>query len=264
MQRTAPNEFAPPRRSRPLLELFSRYAQRYLQRHFNAVRLLKSGHPQPVPGIPLVIYLNHASWWDPLVCLLLARSFFRERPSSAPIAADALRRYRFFERIGFFGVEESAAGAAAFLQRTDLILASPRAALWMTPQGSFADVRTRPVRFRRGLSHIASRVERAAFMPLAIEYVFWEERLPEILVSFGQPVVVSTNHRLSIDETTQLFETALTTVQDHLAAAAQRRDAREWTALLRGRAGVRGVYQIWNRARAHLRGETYRLAHSGL
>ena len=37
---------------------------------------------------PIVIYLNHASWWDPLVCLYLARRFFRDWTSVAPIEAE--------------------------------------------------------------------------------------------------------------------------------------------------------------------------------
>jgi 1-acyl-sn-glycerol-3-phosphate acyltransferase len=214
--------------------------------------------------MPLVVYLNHASWWDPLVCLLLARRFFPQRRSHAPIAAEALARYRFFARLGFIPVQANARGGAEFLRRADAILESPRSALWMTPQGRFADVRSRPVQFQRGLSHLAARVGRAAFTPLGIEYVFWEERLPEILLSFGPPLVISREHRLSLDETTQLFETALTSVQDHLSAAAQRRNPSEWTPLLRGGEGVGGVYQIWNRARAKIRGESFCIAHSRL
>lgn len=264
MSRTSPNEFNARAPSRRLVEIFGRYSDAYVRRCFHSVRLLKSGFPQSSPGLPLVIYLNHAAWWDPLVCLLLARRFFAARHSHAPVAAQALGRYRFFRRLGFFPVESGASGAMTFLAQSHAILQSPRSALWITPQGHFADVRDRPLRFQRGLSHIASRVERAAFMPLALEYVFWEERLPEILVSFGQPLVIGTNHRLCVEETSLLFETALTSVQDHLAAAAQRRDGRKWTALLRGREGVGGVYQIWNRARAKIRGESYRIAHSQL
>jgi 1-acyl-sn-glycerol-3-phosphate acyltransferase len=264
MRSRSPNETSPAPPSQRLLDIFGRYADGYLRRHFHSARLLKSGAPEPVPGMPLVIYLNHASWWDPLVCLLLARRFFSQRRSYAPISAEALGRYRFFTKLGFFPVEQNPRGAAQFLRQAEAVLQSDRAALWLTPQGRFVDLRTRPLQFHRGLGHVATRVERAAFMPVALEYVFWEERLPEILVSFGQPLVISADHALGVDDATQLFEVALATVQDHLATAAQRRDPREWHPLLHGRAGVGGVYQFWNRARARLRGERYLAAHSRL
>ncbi|MDQ6860723.1 MAG: lysophospholipid acyltransferase family protein [Verrucomicrobiota bacterium] len=261
MQKRLPNESSV---SRWAVEWFGRYSARYVRRHFHRVRLLRTGIPRSVTGLPLVVYLNHASWWDPLVCLLLARRFFGARQSFAPIDAKALGRYRFFTRLGFFPVDEGAAGAREFLRRSDNILASPTNALWITPQGKFADVRERPLHFERGLSHIAGRVPRAAFLPLAIEYPFWEERFPEVLVSFGEPVVMGNNDGLSVSETTHLFEGALVTVQDHLSAAALRRDGREWMTLLGGREGVGGVYQTWNRARAKSRGKSYSVAHSKL
>jgi 1-acyl-sn-glycerol-3-phosphate acyltransferase len=264
MRSRLPNEHSPAPPSRRLIELFARYSRGYLRRHFHSARVLRSGSSEPVPGVPLVIYLNHASWWDPLVCLLLAQQFFPRRRSHAPISAEALRRYRFFTKLGFFPVDQNTRGTIDFLRHADAVLKSERAALWLTPQGRFADVRTRPAKFQRGLGHIASHVAQAAFMPLAIEYVFWEERLPEILISFGQPLVVSSEHGLSTDDATRLFEVGLTTVQDHLAAAAQRRDPREWTTLVQGGEGVGGFYQMWSRARAKLRGERYHLAHSPL
>lgn len=252
MKRSSPNECKRPPISRSLLHLFGRYSDIYLRRHFHRVRLLKSGSPVSADGLPLVIYLNHASWWDPLVCLLLARRFFPERESYGPIDAHALGRYRFFERLGFFAVEKGVAGAANFLRATESILSSEKSALWITPQGRFSDVRERPVLLRAGLSHIASRAEGAAFIPLAIEYSFWEERLPEILISFGRPVG------------TETFEVALASVQDRLSAAAQRRDPGEWTLLLNGAEGTGGIYEIWNRSRAKLLGKSYAPAHSPL
>src|SRR4051794_7196665 len=91
------------RRSPALWSLFRRYAAGYLRRHFHAVRLSRSGRPPSRPVGPLVIVLNHPSWWDPLVCIALTE-LFPDRTGYAPIEAAALGRYRFFERLGFFGV----------------------------------------------------------------------------------------------------------------------------------------------------------------
>lgn len=250
--------------SRPLLNFFGRYASAFLRRHFHSVRLLKNGAPQTSPDLPLVIYLNHSAWWDPLLCLLLAQRFFPERKSFAPIEAGSLSRYAFFQRLGFFPVEGTIAGAARFLRTTDQILAQPDQAVWLTPQGEFADDRVRPLRFRPGLSHIASRIRAAAFLPLALEYVYWEERLPEVLVSFGAPLVFSFERKLTISETTQLFESALAAAQDELGAAAQRRSPGDWQVLLEGRTGVGGIYDFWRATKAKWRGEKFSPAHSDL
>ena len=83
--------------------------------------------------------------------------------------------------------------------------------LAVTPQGRFADVRERPVHFEAGLGHLAARVQRALFVPFAVEYVFWEERLPEILVRFGEPVEVRREHAAAFEPKywTRLFEEKL-------------------------------------------------------
>ena len=247
-----------------LLRFFARYSEAYLRRHFHSVRLLRTGTPQVSESLPLIVYLNHSSWWDPLLCLLLAQRFFPERKSFAPIEAKSLRRYPFFRRLGFFGAENNLAGAARFLRITDRILARSDHALWITPQGNFVDHRARPLRFQGGLSHIANRAERAAFVPLALEIVYWEERLPEALISFGAPLVFGAERKLTITETTQLFESAMTVVQDELSAASQRRQPDDWRVLVQGRAGVGRVYDFWRRAKAKVRGEKFSAAHSDL
>src|SRR5579859_5789895 len=59
-----------PRISSPLLRWFTWYSRRYVRRHFHSVRVSRSGLP-PASKLPLVIYSNHAAWWDALVCLVL-------------------------------------------------------------------------------------------------------------------------------------------------------------------------------------------------
>ena len=52
-----------------LVSLFGGYSERHLARHFNALRLSKAQRPDlaAARGKPLIIYLNHPSWWDPLI-----------------------------------------------------------------------------------------------------------------------------------------------------------------------------------------------------
>jgi 1-acyl-sn-glycerol-3-phosphate acyltransferase len=251
-----------PRPSERWLRWFTAYTRWYVARHFHAVRLLGVAPAPPPPEIPLVVYLNHPSWWDPLLCLLARAAFFAERRSFAPIEAAMLARYRFFARLGFFGIEpDSARGAARFLRVAGTILRTPNAALWLTPQGRFCDARQRPAGFKPGLGHLAARLERAVFLPLALEITYWEERTPEALLHFGRPVEVSRQTPRLPAAWTACLEAALVQAQEALASAALRRDPAEFQVLLRGAAGVGGGYDLWRRLRAAWRGETFTPEH---
>lgn len=179
-----------PRISAPLLRFFRRYVRWYLARQFSFVGLSRS----ELTGIqldddrPVIVYLNHPSWWDPLVCLQLAARWFRDRPAFAPMDAAQLRRYRILRSVGMFGVEQnSARGAAQFLRVSKRVLAQKGAMLWLTPQGRFADPRERPLRFAPGLSRLLPHAPDAWLVPLAIEYSFGANRKPGVLMRLGEP-----------------------------------------------------------------------------
>jgi 1-acyl-sn-glycerol-3-phosphate acyltransferase len=249
--------------SRPLLRWFTWYARRYVRHHFHSLRVSRSGLP-PESKLPLIIYSNHASWWDPLVGLVLKSEFFAGRRLYAPMDAAMLERYKLFARLGFFGVEQgSGRGAVQFLRTAEAILQSPEPLLAITPQGRFADVRERPVRFEAGLGHLATRVEHALFVPCVAEYVFWEERLPEILVRFGEPVEVRYEPATAFtaDFWTQQFEHKLEAVQDALSLESRRRDPAVFQTRLQGGAGQGGIYDWWRAAKAKLRGEKFNREH---
>jgi 1-acyl-sn-glycerol-3-phosphate acyltransferase len=243
---------------------FSRYSRRYVRKHFHSVLLSSAGGVPQAGRIPVVAYLNHASWWDPLICLELHNRFLSGRTGFAPIEAAALQQYPFFKRLGFFPVEAgSRRGALSFVRTAQEILGLRMAALWITPQGQFADARQRPAGFQSGLGHLAAHAERALFMPVAIEYVFWQERLPQVLVRFGEPVEFSSEHPLHghARDCSELLERKLVAAQDALALESQLRDPSHFEQLLRGRSGVGFSYDAWRRLRAAWRGETFRPQH---
>lgn len=268
-----------PRISPSLLRLFRAYSRWYLSRHFHSLRIARTsetgsgarssgmGAIPLSPDVPLVVYTNHASWWDPLTCLVLADEVLPERVAYAPMDTQALARYGFFAKLGFFGVDQARPrGAVAFLRTSTAILRQRNAALWLTPQARFSDVRERPLKFKPGLGALASHAENALFLPLALEYVFWEERTPEVLAMVGEPIRVSRGgtdgeHRLEAEAFTALFEERLQSAQDVLGDLSQRRDPAAFHTLLRGRAGVGGLYDVWRTVKAYCRGETFQRKH---
>lgn len=238
--------------------MFGRYCETHLAKNFHAVRLSKRQRPDPVAirDKPLIVYCNHPSWWDPLLCLQLAVRLFPDRAHYAPIDANTLGKYKFFEKLGFFGVEPGTArGARRFLEVSQEVLSRPGTALWIAAEGRFTDPRERPVRLRSGIGHLASRVSKAVLLPLAFEYPFWEERSPEALARFGEEVA-SGDADLDPGDWTPILEECLGAAMDALAGEALARDTSKFEVMLGDGDGngSGGIYNAWRRLRARFKG----------
>jgi 1-acyl-sn-glycerol-3-phosphate acyltransferase len=176
--------------------------------------------------------------------------------------AAELERYRFFSKLGFFGIEPgSRRGAVTLLRTGGAILQQPDAALWITPQGRFADPRERPVQLQPGLGRLARRAAGCTLLPLAVEYVFGEEPLPEALLMFGRPVEAAGGGKEGAEDLEPLIGERLEAAQDALGEQAQARDYADFEVILRSREGISFFYDLWRRLRAKMRGETARLGH---
>ncbi len=242
---------------------FTRYVQWYLRRNFYRLHLLRLTPLEQVEGYPLLVCLNHPSWWDPLMGIYLSQRFFSERRHYAPIAAAGLAKYHFFERLGFFAIEPGTrTGAARFLSAGEAALSDANGALWVTPQGAFTDVR-RPMNIQPGVGHLALRLKRFAMLPLALEYGFWNERFPEAFACFGGPILAQSGGEYSAEEWTNIFSQALTTTSDTLAAQVQLRNPALFQPLLEGRAGVGGIYDLWRASKARIQGKPWLPEHGG-
>ena len=247
---------------------FMLYVRWFLRRHFHALRLLRAEPPaQDHPDIarePVIFYTNHPSWWDPLTLLSIGELLYPDRLSYGPIDSRALGKYKFMERIGFIGIDMGTwKGAARFLRMARAANKRSDVIFWITSQGEFADPRNRPVQIRPGVGHAVESAAGGLIVPMAIEYPFWTERLPEILAAFGPTFrIADAPHRTAAEWTAVLSE-ALEATQDRLAVAAQRRDPRAFRTLIRGRVGVGGVYDLVRRCGAWMRGEAFDVSHGG-
>jgi 1-acyl-sn-glycerol-3-phosphate acyltransferase len=242
--------------------MFAVYLHWFFWRRFHAVRVSRTGMPRAQAGRPLIIYGNHPSWWDPALYILLCRKLFPGRAGYGPMDAKALGQYGVLEKMGVFGIElDTPRGAARFLATSERVLADPTSILWITAEGHFTDIRQRPVRLRPGLAHLARRIPGAVILPLAIEYTFWNESRPEALARFGDPV--ETGRARSTAEWTAHLEQELTRTMDALAAESAERNPALFHALVRGGAGVGGIYDVWRRLRAWSAGQRFDPSHEG-
>lgn len=251
--------------SKRLLALFEFYLRWYLGRHFHALRIANSERfPREVPG-PLIIYLNHPSWWDPLTCIMVSRRFLPQADHYAPMDEAALARYGFFAKLGLFPVElDTPRGAMQFLRSATEVLSTPNSVLWLTPQGKFADVRVDPLVFKDGLASLLSRLPSAILLPLAIEYVHWDERLPEILVNPGNPIRIRHGDKLEDADMNAILTAALSSAQQELASLAITRNAAHFEPILDGGAGIGIFYDLWQRLRSGARGQRYEPEHGSI
>ncbi len=228
------------------LRFFRRIVRIYFRRHFRSVMVQQAEAVAGVQG-PLIVYANHTSWWDPMVSVLVAEMLLPGRRHYAPMDASALKRYPILGKIGIFPVEmASARGAAQFLRTSQAILANG-GVVWITPQGRFVDSRERPLGFKQGLGALATRCPGTVLLPLAIEYTFWDERLPETLLRFGKPVHLAGD--LSTEAASERLEMALVDTMDALKMAAMARDASAFRLLLQGGRGTGGLYGMGRRLR---------------
>ncbi len=249
-----------PKISRFTLWFFRRIVRGYFRRHFRAVRISHAGNLSAQTHGPLIVYANHSSWWDPMVQNILAAQLLPQREHFAPMDADALERYGILKRIGVFGVEmKTARGAATFI-RTGLAILKSGGVLWITPQGRFADPRQRPLGFKPGLAALAARVPGGCtVLPLAIEYPFWDERLPETLLHFGEPVVIGGESAEVIE---RKLEVALLQAMETLQALTLTRNPAAFELLQRGRVGTGGYYEFFQRTWATLRRKPFQPEHT--
>ena len=250
------------RYSPALFAFFGYIFSRALKRDFRAVRLSKAGPPPGADVSRIILYSNHPSWWDAVICVWLGTTIFKGRRIFAPMEKAMVERYRFMQRIGAFGIDRGTReGSALFLTAAARILADSRDILLITAQGKFVDTRVRPLRLAPGIAHVAGLDPQATFVPLALDYAFWDERQPEVFLRFGTGIPASALAGMTRDEARERLSTALEETMDGLARDVVARDACAFETLLAGRVGVGGIYDLWRRTRATVTGTEFRAAH---
>ncbi len=254
----------PPVIAKRSLALFELYLSWFVPRHFHALRITNAKR-FPSAAHPLIVCINHASWWDPILILLLTRHLAPGRFAFAPMEAAALEHYGFFRKLGAFPVDNTSIRAGThFLRQAAAVLSGPSSILWMTPEGKFTDPRQRPLAWKSGTAALTRHIGDCTVVPLAIEYIFWDERLPEVLCNIGEPIHFTSADTSTTEQRSALLQKAMTLHQDELASLAATRDASHFGPVFAGRAGVSPVYNLWLRAKSIFSRRPYIAEHSAI
>lgn len=251
---------AVPQISPLVVRWFLHYARNYARKSFHALRVAEEHHALSSIGQPLLLYMNHPGWWDPIISAVLCSEYFRTYRHYSPMDAVALQKYKFFSKMGFFGIQQNdLRSARRLLEVGTQVLNDRQAALWVTPQARFADVRERPLRIGTAVAHLARRSPQCIVLPVAVEYAFWEEKTPEALVRFGRPITGSDLQ--GVWHKPEFFEVALADTMNVLAEDSIYRNTKRFRVVASGKAGVGGIYDLWRRFRANLAGRSFRPEH---
>jgi 1-acyl-sn-glycerol-3-phosphate acyltransferase len=245
-------------RSERHLAFFDVMFTRFFRTHMRALRVARWGMPAIPSGAPAVVFANHPSWWDGVAFMLLHRRLMHGRLLFTPMAEWALNKYGFMRRLGVFGIETGTArGTVGFLRTAERVLQDPSHVLWINAPGRFADPRERPIPIAPGLTRLAEMAPTAHFVPLAFDYPFWSERKAEMLAAFGPPISAGDLLALDRDARAARLAEALTATADRLTEDAITRDPSRFETIVQGREGMGGIYQLWKRSLAMLRGQRF-------
>ncbi len=238
-----------PTSNRWWMDGFCWYASRMIRESFHAfaVDLSTFDYSSIDRKVPLAIFSNHPGWWDPIVGMLLCKEYFQDRIFYAPIDAEALQKYRVFRKLGYFGIEaNSRQGASDFIEQATHVLKSETGSLWITPEGRFTDVRDHAQPLMPGLAHLASKTPGLHCVPLAIEYVFSEERLPLLLCKLGSAISDASEAKLTKSEWQTCFSEKLRSTQKSLADSVVAKRWDTFEVIVRSKHRPTGLYD-WMR-----------------
>ncbi|XZE20261.1 lysophospholipid acyltransferase family protein [Pirellulaceae bacterium SH449] len=253
-----------PRSSKWLVDGFCWYSRGLVRKQFQSMGFLGTEDLAKIPEHhSVIIYANHASWWDPIVAMMCQNHYMSRRTLYAPIDAEQLENYAVLKKMGFYGVRlQSFSGAQQFLDTSKELLKHTSTSIWITPEGRFCDVRDQQQTLMPGLAHLVTKVERTTVIPLALEYGFWNDSRPHIFGRFGEHIDCE-KHRFEDKAACNEYLTmALRKSQRELAAKVIARDPKAFDFLLASHTKRLSWYDFARKWAAWVKGRPFDPRHS--
>jgi 1-acyl-sn-glycerol-3-phosphate acyltransferase len=169
-----------PARHSPWADLiFLPYITGQFRNHFHGLYFL-GPVPDIDPALPLLITPNHSTWWDGFFFYILSKKIWK-RKAYLMMLEEQLAKYRFFSRIGAFGIEPGLARRSyQALRYSAAVLRDAGNALCIFPQGVLRYSGVRPLGFQRGVEHILKLYGADVnLLPLGIRCEFLIDQRPE-------------------------------------------------------------------------------------
>ena len=141
-------------RHKPAYTTFFRFFSRWkLKMHFHH---LYTELEHPDPGKPLLLIMNHFSWWDGFIGYYLNNQYFRKK-FHVMMLEEELSKRMFLNKAGAFSIRKSNRSILESIRYSGDILSSPDNMLLMFPQGVFQSQYHQTLKFERGIEKILNR-----------------------------------------------------------------------------------------------------------
>lgn len=198
-------------------KVFAVYNRNLFKRRFNSLQV--SGLDFLISkrqNFPLLIYVNHSSWWDGLVAFEISRA--AKLDSYFLMEEKQLENLQLFRKLGAFSVvrEKPRQAMKSIVYAADILRKNSNNAVWVFPQGEILPNDIRPLVFYNGLSKIIEKAQNCYAVPLAIRFEFLGEFKPDIFVKIGEPELFKVKEVHSANKFKPNFSNALATILDKL------------------------------------------------
>lgn len=151
-------------------------------------------------------YLNHHSWWDGLIPLLLNEFRFHQQ-ARAMMEDKQMKQYSLFQKIGAFSINrDDRQQAITSLRYAVESFERERASLFIYPEGTITPAGS-AMNFEGGLAWLHDNLEHVDFVPIGIYMHTIRHDKPELHLHVGCPANI--NASLSREKKTARFEEQL-------------------------------------------------------
>lgn len=179
-------DFIPADESSWFTKLFAPFCRLLFRIGFRRVWIRQLYHPKP--DSKTVYFLNHTSWWDGVIPLILNHYRFQQQ-GRAMMENKQMRRYPFFKKIGAFSVDPKESRSAVSSMRYALrSMKRPSASLFIYPEGEIVPFSTSELNFKRGIGWLWEKLPEVDFVPIAISVHTIRSPRPELHIRVGRPV----------------------------------------------------------------------------
>lgn len=204
-------DFIPAKESALFIKFFRLCTWFLFKRRFSRI-WLKQDY-QPGDQSKTIYYLNHHSWWDGLIPLLLNEYRFRQQ-ARAMMEDKQMVEHPFFQKIGAFSINrEDKQHSVTALRYALQSFERPHASLFIYPEGTITPAGT-PMQFEGGLAWLSGKLPQVDVVPIGIYMHTIRRDKPELHLEVGAPV--ETDGQFSNNEQTRRFEQALERILTNL------------------------------------------------
>jgi 1-acyl-sn-glycerol-3-phosphate acyltransferase len=197
-------DFIPAKESPLFIKIFRLYTWLLFKRRFKKVWLKQEY--DLCSECKTIYYLNHHSWWDGLIPLLLNEFRFHQN-ARALMEDKQMREHTLFQKIGAFSINrDDPRKAVSSLRYAVKSFDRKSASLFIYPEGSISPVGSE-MDFEGGLAWLSNKLPDVHIVPVGIHMHTIRYDKPELHLHVGKPVRYEDD--LSSEKRTQLFEQTL-------------------------------------------------------